>query len=130
MNFLHKHKWVKMFSSRWGTVDKCLNCPEYQTTLFDYSRNEYCSVPGNFLSASMRHNQAIYILCGNLTEFQNAQRILRLSSLDFSFNQIQRLMDLDKLRGLRNPVIYLYGTWYENDLCQDPEFTRIMNGWL
>lgn len=130
MKLLHKHKWVKIFSSRWGTVDKCLDCPEYQTTLFDYSRRDYRSVPGNFLSASTTGSQVIYILCGNRPEFWDAQRKLHVSNPDLSSHQIQRLTDLDRLKGLRNPVIYFYGTWYENDLCQDPELTRIMNGWL
>jgi hypothetical protein len=129
MNLLHRHKWVKIFSSRWGTVDRCLNCDEFQTTMFNYAKNTFSAVPGNFLCASQRP-AVIHVLCGSKYEFQHAVQKIKNSNPIFQDNQIRRLVDLDNLRGSKGSTIYLYGTWYENDLCQDPEFTRIMNGWL
>jgi hypothetical protein len=132
MSFLkHKHKWVKIFSSRYGIVEKCLDCPEYQTTMFDYSTNKHCAIPGNFLCALNNMNQqGVFILCGSLNEFQDAQRTLKNANPSLSLARIHRLTNLDKLRGLRYPTIYLYGTWFENELCQEPELTSILNGWL
>jgi hypothetical protein len=124
----HKHRWAKIFSSRWGTVEKCIDCPEYQTTMFDYSTRSFRSVPGNFLAA--QKSDMLFIICGSQLEFQNAQRILRLGNPDLKEDQIRYLTSIGILGKYKNPTIFFYGTWWENSICQDPEFTRIINGWL
>ena len=129
MRLLHRHKWVKIFSSRFGIVEECLNCQEFQTTMFNYAENTFSTVPGNFLCAS-RSPITIYVLCGSMYEFQHAVQAIRASNPAFKDNQIRRLQYMDDLKGQKTPCIYLYGTWYENDLCQNSDLSRALNGWL
>jgi hypothetical protein len=112
--------------SRWGMVEQCSDCYKFQTTLMDYSKGELVTLPGNLLAATLNR---IYVLCGNEEEFKQGMGILKAGNWQ-SFEYIHYLQSIEQLIAVKNPVIYLYGTWWENDLCQSPVVTRALNGWL
>ena len=126
LQLFHRHLWSVLFRSNWGRVEQCLSCHEYRTYIKDYSKKEMVFVPGNLIAPAL--SNTVFILCGNLTQFQEALK--QLKDLNISIHNFRNLTKIDQLKGIRYPTIYLYGYWYENELCQDPEFTTILNGWL
>ena len=128
LNLFHKHIWIRLYSDRTrGMVEQCTNCHEFQTTMIDHSTRKEVVIPGNLLVASASY--PVYILCKNREEFMEASKVLLGYFQAKRKNDVRFLYSMDQLRGIRNPIVYLYGTWYENDLCQEPEFTHILNGW-
>lgn len=124
----HKHKWRQVFSSRWGTVALC-DCGQMQTVMHDYSTGLRVLIKGNLLAASLTE-YPIFILCGNQSEFQTACKTLIGTRNYLRTKQIRPLKTMRDLQGIRDPIILLYGSWYENEICENPELADAINGML
>jgi hypothetical protein len=70
------------------------------------------------IQALARH-QVIFVLAGNMREFQNWCRIHNISP-----NQARYISDLDRLRGAGSPktMVFRYGTWYQRRDLDTIEF--------
>lgn len=123
----HEHTWQEILASRWGKVERCTECRQYQTTMLDYTTQELATVPGNFLAAI---SAKIYVICGSQEEYTDIAT--QLKAADFPEERLIKLDSVEQIEGWTGPVpiIYFWGTWWENELCQSEAFRKALNGWL
>ena len=124
-NPFHKHQWYVIYSLAHGKVEHCPTCDQYRTYIYDYAKKAWVWLPGNLLVS----HGPIFILTGTWSEFLEAKELLKNNNPKIMLNQIRRITEdsLDEMRGLVNPIIYFYGTWYENGLVSNSQFTFYMN---
>ena len=123
---LHKHDWDLIYVSRWGAVERC-KCGEFQTTLRELTSGEAIKVPGNILCTLATN---FYILCGTEEEYREACAQLE-ERMKLAGGQCHRLYKPEQVDGwLVPPSIYLWGTWWENELIQSETVRNALNGWL
>jgi hypothetical protein len=97
--------------------------------MFDFSKNEVKTIPGNFIAVANGETN-IYIVCQNDDEFRNARSMILEHNQHLATNRVIFLHNIDQLRGIRNPAIFLFGTWWENEVIQSTQFANLMNGML
>ena len=127
MSVFHRHIWINVATKiRVGKVQCCYGCDKYQTLVFDYASNTFIAVPGIILVPSLV--QTIYIVCG---EDDWKMSVIDLMQREGErLGSAERLTRMEQLEGRINPTVFLYGRWYDEDICQNPAFTALMNGWL
>ena len=123
----HKHDLQVVLSSRWGMVEQCRSCHLFFTTMLDYSDNKVVKLPGNLIGASL--SQRVYILCGNEEQFKEAMGIMKAGGWQ-TISYFHYLHSADQLKGEPFPIIYCYGNYRDNDVCDSPVVTKALNGWL
>jgi len=96
--------------------------------MLDHESKSLVSIPGNFFIDTSR--PIVFVVCGNDEQFQEVRKMILDSWEHMRFNDVRRLRDMDMLKGHLSPKVVLWGTWYEDEVIQNSEFIRIMNGWL
>ena len=125
MNLFHKHKWLIRYNLPGGfMVATCQKCPASKSHMFNYSRNKWEWIDGNFITDSMR---PVYVLAGNYEEFLEAKSILiekwQNGLYDIKFVQGWETFNHSDTM----PTVIFYGTWYTNGILEDPRLTEILN---
>jgi hypothetical protein len=125
----HRHKWVRVYSNRFGQVEQCEEGGEFRTIMRNYANGDHVMVDGNLLAA-LGGVVTIYVLCGSKEEYQ--QVIGGIKTFIGLPNANVEMLENDKqLRTMESLApIFFYGNWWENDICHSAAFSRIMNGWL
>jgi len=121
----HKHHWVRIYGNRFGNLDQCLKCDEYQTWMQDKTIGRIVAVPGNFVYRTK--GQVLYVVTGNYAQFTVVKKDIIEHFKNIEPRNIRYVSNLEMMAGISLPEIVFYGTWWENEVTQTPEFARILN---
>jgi hypothetical protein len=120
----HHHTWheiIYIYPHDRCVVRYCKGCDAAMSLVHDVRAHEDRWIDGDIWF----RDEIVFIIADNNQMFQTFKRQLQADGV--TMQQIVHLTDMEKIRGLKNPIILFTGDWWEQEVVHDPRFTEYLN---